>query len=185
MFDLKYFLNRKNQNPNFKIFMISKAQILSTSDGGLQCKVKTFEGEILDKILILQPYGEASNPVIDKGSLVLLFYPQGSKTNAFAVPYNPSLQPSLQPSEKVVGNLAFGNKITFKKTGDVEISGDVNFLVQALLKITLNAPQVALGDAVGLVLNNQATMQVTIPSGSSAGTYPVTIINAGQIKVMA
>lgn len=102
--------------------MISKAQILSTSDGGLKCKVKTFEGEILDKVLILQPYGEASNPIIDKGSLVLLFYPQGSKTSAFAVPYNPLLQPTLETGEKAIGNFSAGNKITFKKNGDIEIN---------------------------------------------------------------
>jgi phage gp45-like len=102
--------------------MISKAQLLSISNGGLRCKVKTFEGEILDNILILHPYGDASNPIIDKGSLVALFYPQGSKTSAFAVPYNPLLQPILEAGEKAVGNFAAGNKITFKKNGDIEIS---------------------------------------------------------------
>ena len=36
-----------------------------------------------------------------------------------------------------------------------------------------------------MVLNQNAVMQVIIPSGSSAGTYPVQIVNAGQTKTKA
>ena len=172
---------------------INKGYIISTSQGGLRCKVKTFENEILDNVLILQPYGDASNIEADETSLVLLFYPQGSKTSAFAIPYNPPLQPSLEITEKAIGNFKIGNQIVFKSNGDIVVNAENDLLaaalsnlnIQATTKITLNAPDISLSDAVGLVLNDAATMQVVISGGSSAGTYPVDIVDAGQSKVKA
>ena len=149
--------------------MIQKGIIQEVLEGGLRAKVKTFQDEILDDVLLLHPYGESSNPIIDTSSLVLLFFALGSKTASFGIPYNPLLQPTLESGEKVVGNFPIGNKITFKANGDIEVLGTT----------------VSLGDATGLVLNDTATMEVVIASGSSAGTYPVSITDAGQTKVSA
>jgi len=172
--------------------MIQKGFILEVSEGGERAKVKTFQGEILDNVLLLHPYGESSNPIIDATSNILLFFSLGSKTNAFGIPYNPLLQPNLESGEKVTGDLAVGNKITFKANGDVEVVATndlietmVNKTVTATTNITLAAPAVDIGDAVGLVLNSAATMQVVIAGGSSAGTYPVDILTEGQTKVSA
>ena len=170
---------------------IVKGYITETTDNGIRAKVETFEGEILDDVLMLYPYGTASNIQGDDSSLVLLFKSLGSKTNIFGIPYNVPLQPSLEPSEAAFGNFKKGNKITFKANGDIEVlTSDatlkqvVNELqVDANNKITLSAPEVSIGAATNLALNDAATMQVTIPGGSSAGTYPVTIIAAGQTSV--
>jgi len=187
--------------------MIQKGYILEVLEGGLRAKVETFQGEILDNVLLLHPYGSSSNPILNDSSLILLFFSLGSKTNAFGIPYNALLQPDLEAGEKTVGNLSVGNKITFKANGDIEViatndmietvvnktltaSGDVNETMEnktvtASSNITLSASTVDIGDAVDLVLNNSAVMQVVVPGGSSAGTYPVTIVSPGQTKVNA
>tara|TARA_R110000787_G_scaffold11537_1_gene38111 strand:- start:4108 stop:4629 length:522 start_codon:yes stop_codon:yes gene_type:complete len=173
--------------------MIDKGWILQMEEGGKRAKIKTSEGEILDKVLMLYPYGEAGNIKASDTSLCLLIYPLGSKTNVFAVPYNTTVQPLLEPTEKAVGNFEKGNKITFKANGDVELTGTndliaatlANLDITASAKISLSAPDILLGDAIANVLNTSATMQVVVSTGSSAGTYPVTILTAGQTKVKA
>lgn len=172
--------------------MILKGYINEVKEGGRLAKVTTSENEILNDVLLLHPYGESSNMEVDESSLVLLFFSLGSKTNAFGIPYNVLLQPSLEPQEKVVGNLKAGNKITFKANGDVEVVATndlietmINKTVTATTKITMTAPSIDLADAVGLILNDAAAMDVIIPGGSSAGTYAVNINSAGQTKVKA
>lgn len=101
--------------------MIQKGFIEEIFEGGLRAKVKTFQDEILDDVLLLHPYGETSNPAITTSSLVLLFFSLGSKTASFGIPYNPPLQPTLESGEKAVGNFSVGSKITFKANGDIEV----------------------------------------------------------------
>ena len=101
--------------------MIDKGWIIQMYDGGKRAKIQTSEGEILDKVLMLYSYGEASNIESNDTSLCQLIYPLGSKTNVFAVPYDTTLQPVLEATEKAVGNFKKGNKITFKANGDVEL----------------------------------------------------------------
>lgn len=172
---------------------MEKAILLEVLEGGKIAKVKTYDGQIIDNVVMLFPYGESSNPPIDGNSLIFLLYSLTSRSNLFGIPYNVPLQSALEPTEKQVGNFSVGNKVTFKANGDLEITGTNDFLAESLAnlninattKITLNAPDVSLGDAVGLVLNDAASMQVVISGGSSAGTYPVTIVSAGQTKVKA
>jgi hypothetical protein len=180
--------------------MIQKGYILEILNDGLEAKVETLQGEVLNNVLLLHPYGSSSNPNIDNSSLILLFFSLGSKTNAFGIPYNPPLQSTLESGEKEVGNLSVGNKITFKANGDIEVLATNDLIENAINKtitatgditatadnsMTLSASTVDIGDAVDLVLNQSASMQVVIPGGSSAGTYPVTILTAGQTKVNA
>lgn len=107
--------------------MILKGFILSTSQGGRKARVKTIENEIITNVLLLHPYGETSNIQSDDSSQVLLLFPMNSKTNVVGIPYNVLLQPELELMEKAVGNFKKGNKITFKKNGENDVSGKTNF----------------------------------------------------------
>ncbi len=173
-------------------------------DGALKAQIQIDQEDPIEDVLMIFPYGIASNPQnsID-GALVLLFM---NRALNFAIPYNPLLEPLLGSGEVAVGDFNVGNKATFKSNGDIEIEtsvGTLRELVNALevtsqtqitftsptitntaaTSITLSAPLVTIGAGAGLALNNLASMQVTIPGGSSAGTYPVTITGAGQSTV--
>jgi hypothetical protein len=121
--------------------------------------------------------------------------------------------PLESQGDYAVGSTVGKNNITFKASGETvenakskELSieeynvssyneanfdGDVTNIdsqmvnIEATTEANINAPIVNLGDGTIFVLNQNATMQVVIPVGSSAGTYPVQIISAGQIKVKA
>lgn len=107
--------------------MIVKGFVLETSQGGQRAKVEICQGEILNNVLLLYPYGEASNIQSDESSEVLILFANNSKTNAFGIPYNVLLQPSLMVTEKTIGNFKIGNKITFKEDGENDVVGNVNF----------------------------------------------------------
>ena len=105
--------------------MIIKGFILETSEGGQRAKVKISQGEILDNVLLLHPYGETSNMQNDESSQVLILFANGSKTNTFGIPYNVLSQPNLELTEKAVGNFysfgtsasrSFSKFYTFKYT---------------------------------------------------------------------
>ena len=172
--------------------MIQIGFIREVLEGGKFAKVETVQREVLNNVVLLHPYGESSNIQIDQSSQILLFFSLGSKSNCYGVPFNALLQPSLEAGEKAVGNFKVGNKITFKANGDIEVltTNDVietlvNKTINASGSVTINASTIDLADAIGLVLNDSATMQVVIAGGSSAGTYPVDIVSAGQTKVSA
>jgi phage gp45-like len=162
--------------------IIEKGYISQTLNGGKSAKIVLSDGVVVE-CLLLHFYGESSNMEADNNSLVYVF--GQNLDNAMAIPFNITTQPALEATEKAIGNFKKGNKIIFKKNGDVELSGTTNFLATISTKFKVNAPLVELGDASALVLNQSALMQVIIPSGSSAGTYPVQINSAGQTKVKA
>jgi hypothetical protein len=174
---------------------VQKGYLIKTSEGGIRAQVRTMTNEVIDNVLMLSPYGSASNMQREEeqGSMVLLLKSMGSKTNIFGIAYNPLLQPQLEPTEYAVGNLKKGNKITFKANGDIEVfteqninincadmneiaTGDIN--QTATGAININGASVNLGDAIGLVLNTAATIL-----DSGGGTC--TIVSAGQTKVNA
>jgi hypothetical protein len=121
--------------------------------------------------------------------------------------------PLESQGDYAVGSTVGKNNITFKASGktvenatskelsveeynvtsynETNFDGDVTNInsqmvnIEATTEANINAPIVNLGDGTIFVLNQNATMQVVIPVGSSAGTYPVQIISAGQIKVKA
>jgi hypothetical protein len=188
---------------------ISKGFINRTykKDGALNAQVATRQGKKpVDDVLLVFPTGFASNPKSNiNGAMVLLFR---SKALNFAMPYNPLLEPVLEDEEVAIGNFNNTNKIIFKDNGDIEISATSATLKEMVNKleveattstteiapsitktaatnITMTAPTIALGAASGLLLNALASMQVVIPGGSSAGTYPVTIVSPGQTQVSA
>ena len=160
---------------------VIKGYLIKTIENGAYAQVEIVTGKIIPNVLMLYPYGYASNMQSNDnaGSMVLVILPNGSSTNAIGFPYNPLLQPNnLEPTEVAVGNLTRGcNKITFKANGDIEVDCNNN--------VNINGSTINLGDANSLVLNQNANLSVTIPSGSSAGTYAVDINAAGQTKVNA
>jgi len=121
--------------------------------------------------------------------------------------------PLESQGDYAVGSTVGNNNITFKASGETvenakskqlsveeynltsynqaNFDGDVTNIdsqmvnIEATTEANINAPIVNLGDGTIFVLNQNATMQVVIPDGSSAGTYPVQITSAGQVKVKA
>ena len=121
--------------------------------------------------------------------------------------------PLESQGDYAVGSTVGKNNITFKASGktvenatskelsveeynvtsynETNFDGDVTNInsqmvnIEATTEANINAPIVNLGDGTIFVLNQNATMQVVIPVGSSAGTYPVQITSVGQIKVKA
>lgn len=142
-----------------KIPMLIKGFVLETSQGGRFAKVRTTENEIISNVLMLQAYGEAGNMESDDSSLVFLLFPLGSKTNAFGIPYNVLLQPSLEKTEKAVGNFKKGNYAKFKANGENDITGLTNFLAD------LNAASQIKVSGIKVVGTQQAT--IAAPTGGA------------------
>lgn len=160
--------------------MIQKGFITEMKEGGKRAKVQTFEGEILDDVLMLYTYGDASNVAAGENSLVLLLCPLGSKTNVFGVPYDVPLQPTdLAAGEKAIGNFKTGNKIVFKANGDVEITSALSSFsgivdVAGVYKV----------DGTQVVSNRGAS--VTAPTGGATiDTEARTAINAIIARMVA
>jgi hypothetical protein len=151
-----------------------KGYIQEILNGGKVAKIVLSDNSI-HEFLMLYPYGDGSNIEVDDNSLALVM--GSSIDDAMAIPFNLATAKILEATEKAVGNFKKGNIITFKKNGDIEVSNTENFIV--------SASNIELGDASANVLNQNASMQVVITSGSSAGTYPVQINSAGQTKVKA
>jgi phage gp45-like len=95
--------------------------INKTNDGGKTAQVTTVQDEVIDDVILLYPYGFASNIESDDNSMILLLNSMGSDTNIFGIPYNPPLQPALERREAATGNFKGINKITYKANGDIEI----------------------------------------------------------------
>lgn len=160
---------------------IVKGYLLRTTQGGKYGQIKINGDKVINNVLLLYPYGMQSNMQTEpnEGSMVLVFKVNCSDTNLIALPYNPVRQVTdLLETESSFGNPQNGtNKITFKANGDVTID--------CTSTVTINGGTVNLADATSLVLNENADMSVTVTGGSSAGTYPVDINDAGQSKVNA
>ena len=101
--------------------MLYRGKILKIKEGGKKAKVKWIRGRISDNLLVVHFYGEASNIDIDENSMCWVLCPMGDESNAIVIPYNVALQPTLEATEKAIGNFKQGNKITFKANGDIEI----------------------------------------------------------------
>lgn len=160
--------------------MIQKGFITEMKEGGKRAKVQTFEGEILDDVLMLYTYGEMSNISAGENSLVLLFCPLGSKTNVFGVPYDVPLQPTdLVAGEKSIGNFKVGNKIVFKANGDVEVTSAL-----ASFSGIVDVAGVYKVDGTQVVSNRGAA--VTAPTGgATVDAEARTAINAIIARMVA
>ncbi len=77
--------------------MIYKGYITETD--GTYAKVVSLQDEIFDDVLLLYPYGFQSKVKPSESTLVLIFCALGSKTNAFAIPYDILTQSTLEAGE--------------------------------------------------------------------------------------
>ena len=154
--------------------------LVAVTNAGKTASVRTLGEQIYPDVELLYPYGLAGNPSPSPSALVLLLK---SGTNVFGIPFDKNLQSALLSSEVEVGNQLLQSTISFKSTGDIEINGTSNININSTGIVTILGTLVNLGDAAGFALNTSAVMSVTIPGGSSAGTYPVVITSAGNTKV--
>lgn len=153
--------------------MIQQGFIISTSNGGKLAKILTTGGKTYNEVPVFNPYGVASNQQVP----CVLITPKCSSDNPLAIPYSYENLPDLEKGAVQFGNFANDAKILFKDNGEIEISTSD--------EVNIKGSYINLGDGLGYVLNNMAQMQVVIPTGSSAGTYQVNIVDAGQYKVKA
>ncbi|MCK5602307.1 phage baseplate assembly protein [Candidatus Pacearchaeota archaeon] len=160
-----------------KLFNLIKRGIitLSSKDTAVFPTIQmTYLGKTKNVELVL-PYGLYSNP--KEGAIALMFQVNGQEENMTAIPYDPYTRfKNLQPGEVAVGNPHTQSKILFKANGDIEL--------EANGAVNINAPNIHLGEGGEPIarVGDQITGEVIIPSGSSAGTYPVTtgVISTGS-----
>lgn len=174
--------------------------IITKCDGKV-ADVTGANNSLFTNVKLMMPYGYASNILINDNSLGVLLFLHGDRSNPLVIPINQEVQPDLESSEVAVGNFNQGGKLTFKANGDIEITGTKDLLATTLANIELtatteakitagevklegtaevkaDAPEVKLGDAISLVLNENA-----IITDSVGGAC--TITSAGQTKVKA
>lgn len=101
--------------------MIYKGYITETD--GTYAKAVSVQDEIFDDVLLLYPYGFQSKVKPSESTLVLIFCALGSKTNAFAIPYDVLTQSTLEAGETEIRNRVSGNGFVAKETQN-EIEGD-------------------------------------------------------------
>lgn len=201
------------------MYSIVKGSILKVNNDKRTVQVQTSESTEPFNVKLHQIIGSAFIPLIKNSSLCYVFKINGSKSNAFCIPFDILEQEvNLKFGENgdfVQGNIYSGCKITYKVNGDIEVQAtgenqqisingktiSINgesIAINGSNEINLNSEvcnienqttninssaMVNIADATALALNQNAQMQVVIASGSSAGTYPVQIVNAGQVKV--
>jgi hypothetical protein len=208
------------------MYSIVKGSILKVNNDKRTVQVQTSESTEPFNVKLHQIIGSAFIPLIKNSSLCYVFKINGSKSNAFCIPFDILEQEvNLEFGENgdfVQGNIYSGCKITYKVNGDIEVqatgenqqisingktisingesiaingSNEINLNsevcnienqttnINSSAMVNINGSMVNIADAIALALNQNAQMQVVIPSGSSAGTYPVQIMNAGQVKV--
>jgi phage gp45-like len=164
---------------------IVKGYITLTSEGGRRAQVETLGGKIYDDVLMLYSYGECSNMQSDDTSLVLLLKSMGDDTNIFGVPYNVTLQPALELTEKAVGNFKEGNKITFKANGDIEVLATNNLnvtCVDAEITASGNSTMTTTGNTTLTTSGDTSLTTTGSTTISSTGTTDVTgsTVNMGD-----
>ncbi len=172
---------------------ILETTVIENTQGGLFAKVLTVGGEIFPDVILLYPPNTTSRPQIgdtDTDTNLVLLLKSSTDDNIYGLPYNILLQPSLEVSEYIAGNFVKGSKVFFDKDGNVIIAtangntiiinDEGNIEIMGSSKIIINGSAIEIGGAVSPALNKLATMTVTVPGGSSAGTYPVVIVTSGQ-----
>ena len=161
-----------------------------TNEGALIVQVE-LNGSIED-VIIFNEWGSSGVPYI-VGSECITYSISALAEVKFGHIRNELYQPKgLQEGDKVIYNkdgeirLGYDGKLTItNKDSTIILDLDNNIDITSTANVNINGSLVNLGSAVDLVLNKSAAMEVVIASGSSAGTYPVTIISSGQNKVKA
>lgn len=133
--------------------MIYKGYITETD--GTYAKVVSLQDEIFDDVLLLYPYGFQSKVKPSESTLVLIFCALGSKTNAFAIPYDILTQSTLETGEVEIRNRVSGNGFVAKETqneieGNLAINGtcEADFYKVANIQV-VGSQQPAIADPTG------------------------------------
>lgn len=146
-------------------------------------------GSKQDTILLITPYGFDHNP--PNNSLCTVWQMSAEDENKAGIATLPQQRAkNLKTGEVAVSNYLTLSSITWKENGDINIisNGDLNINVSG--KVTINASgdvdiiaggDINLGGAGGKKVAREGDT-ITIPSGSSAGTYPIV---GGSSKVKA
>lgn len=141
-------------------------------------------------VLMIFPYGMGANPPED--SICLMFSASGQESNRAAIPtVNPNIRPkNLEKGETYFGNPLAKTRIVFQADGtlavlfndqkkyvltptEIQVVGDLNLSPSGATAIKSNA--ISLGDGGQPIARVGDSVQVTITSGDSAGTWAGTI----------
>ena len=154
-------------------------------------QVKGEDGVLYENVFLITPYGTNSIPEVTDNTEIMLWKSMGSNSATYGLVFNyiktQNNLPIQNENDYAIGNLTGKNSVIYKQDGTTiekaktkEIKANVDIDGNFTANGTIN-----LGDATALILNQNAVLTVTITTGSSAGTYPVTIQSAGQTKVKA
>lgn len=141
---------------------------------------------------IIFDYGYSSKIPLSSNTQVLIYKIDNSSQNLLCKPFNLTTQSSLKTSEVQLENSATNSKVLLAQDGSIQIEttnsnitidSSGNIIINSTNNVNMTGTIINLGDATANALNLNADLSVTIPSGSSAGTYPIDINNAGQTKV--
>lgn len=145
----------------------------------------TFKGKVADTLMVF-PFGVYAN-VSTEDALALFFSIDGNEENRAAIAYTPQKRPTdLANGEIAVYHPATASFIKFRNTGDIEIesTADVNLEganvnITAATKVNIDSPATDIGVGGAAIARVGDATSVTIPGGSSAGTYAGTITSGG------
>lgn len=138
-------------------------------------------------IEVLFPYGLNANP--PEGSLALLIPINNDDSNMTAFIYDPTTRfKDLKQGEVAIGNPTTKARIEFSEDGSINIikNETTSIKINEDGSVDINSTQINLGTGGPAIarLGDTVTGQVIIPTGSSAGTFPVTsgVISSGSTQ---
>lgn len=121
----------------------------------------------------IAPYGFASRAPV--GSQAMVWNVLGQNDNKVCMSYDFSTRfKGLKPGETAVGNQVTGANVKFNAEGGILITAP------KAIDIMSESDKINLGEGGPAIARLGDTVEITIPSGSSAGTYQGTIISAGN-----
>lgn len=175
---------------------IVKGFILKVNEKEGTAQVQGEDGTIYENVLLVNPYGTHSIPKVGDSMEITLSKSMGSKDVVTGIAFdyeNQDILPAEKQGDYTVGSVVGGNYTQYKQDGNTvekATQKTINANTQTNGNVDINGNFSTnnitnLGEAIALVLNQNAVMQVVIPSGSSAGTYQVQIQSAGQTKTKA
>lgn len=155
--------------------MATKGSIDSVDDSGAMQEVKviTGDGEVLDQLERIQPFGLTSVPERDDEVIVLIL--NGDPAHAIAIQVGAS---SRRPTGLAEGEVAVwrdsSNKVVFKANGDIELHADGKYKVTPSGDIELGSTgllKLATEDFVNSVY--KAHVHPTAPVGPVSPPTPI------------
>lgn len=131
-----------------------------------------YMGKVADTFMVFA-YGHHANVTAD--ALALMLSVQGNPDNRAAIAGTPKNRPKLASGEVAYYHPPTGSFIIWREGGtlDIETGGEGG------KPVNVNGSQVNLGEGGAAIARVGDSVQVTITTGSSAGTYNGTITSGG------